>query len=219
MQPEKLDDEFLTRLKKLKADFYVVAAYAKILPKKLLQIPHLGVIGVHPSLLPKYRGATPIQSAILSGGEKTGISLYLIDEGMDSGSILAQRELEIVDVDYRKLEEELAELAGAMLVETLPKFVKGEIKPMPQDDSRATYTRKFKTEDGFIDSEALRKAEAGDKKLAKEIYNKIRALNPEPGVYTIKNGKRIKLLKAKLAESGELILLEIQKEGGKPQTI
>ncbi|MCP6720015.1 MAG: methionyl-tRNA formyltransferase [Patescibacteria group bacterium] len=204
-----------------KPDFFIVAAYAKIIPKDILKIPRLGTVGVHPSLLPKYRGPTPIQAAILSGDEKTGVTLFLIDEEIDHGPILAQRALENYELgimNYKELEKGLAGMSGDLLVETLLKFIKGEIKPQPQDETQATYTKKFKIEDAYVDLEK-------DNPVA--VERKIRALNPEPGVWTISTGgkpfdiaqgKRVKLLEAELAER-ELKLKKIQVEGKKPQEL
>jgi len=213
-QPEKIDNAFLTELKDTKADFYIVAAYSKILPTELLAIPLLGVIGVHPSLLPKYRGSTPIQSAILTGEEGTGVSLYLMDEKMDAGPVLARQETRDKGQDYLTLMRELAKLAGDMLIEILPKFVARETNPLPQDETKATYTKKFNNENAYVSPEDLKNAETNDNEKALEIWRKIRALNPEPGTWTMKDGKRLKLLEAKI-ENGLLKLTKIQKEGGK----
>ncbi len=213
-QPEKIDDAFLDELKNIKADFYIVAAYSKILPTELLAIPLLGVIGVHPSLLPKYRGSTPIQSAILAGEEETGVSLYLMDERMDAGPVLAQHTAKNKGQDYLTLMGELAKLAGDMLIEILPKFVAKEINSLPQDGTKATYTKKFNNEDAYVSPEDLREAENNGGEKAMEIWRKIRALNPEPGTWTMKDGKRLKLLEAKI-ENSLLKLTKVQKEGGK----
>lgn len=216
LQPDKLDAEFLEKLKSFNADFFVVAAYAKILKKELLAIPALGVIGVHPSLLPRHRGASPIQSAILSGDEVTGVDLFLLGPGVDDGPVLAEAKCNIAGQNYLELQDKLGRLGGNLLVKTLPDFMTGKIKPIPQNDAKATLTKKFKTEDGFIEYDDLKQAQNGENpaKIA-EIERKIRALTPEPGVYTIDAGKRVKLLKAHI-EDGKLRLTRIQKEGGKP---
>lgn len=224
MQPEKIDEVFMKRLEALEPDFFVVAAYAKILPKAILDIPRLGTLGVHPSLLPKYRGASPIQSAILSGEAETGVTIYLIDEKMDHGPIFIQETLAIPggvpasDLPYTDLEEHLATLGSKLLVRTIPGFLEEKIKPRIQDESQATFTKKFKTEDGFVEAANLRDASAGNEKKAREILRKINALNPEPGVWTMQDGKRIKLLKAK-QDGNRLVLLETQKEGERPKLI
>jgi len=218
-------------IKKLQPDLAVVAAFGMIFPKEILTIPKYGFINLHPSLLPKYRGPTPIQTAILNGDEQTGVTLYLMDEETDHGPILAQRELEIHNTDYLLLSTKLAEMGAELLIETLPKYIEGKITPppaspgeawragLPQDESRATYTKKFKTEDAYIEPVDLEKAEQEGGQIALEIDRKIRALNPEPGVFTLsplKGGlKRIKLLAAKIAD-GKLKITKIQVEGKKP---
>ncbi len=191
-------------------DFFIVAAYSKILPKYVIELPKLGVIGVHPSLLPKYRGATPIQSAILAGETETGTSLFMIDEKVDNGPVLAQKSLPIEQNDYQTLENRLAHLSGKLLAEILPDFIAGKIKPKPQNDDDATFTKKFSTEDGLVD-------------LAKDdpvmIERKVRALSAEPGVWTHReDGRRMKILKAEVVD-GQLKLREIQYEGGRPQKV
>ena len=216
LQPENPSD-IIPYLSEIKPDIFIVAAYAKILPKGVVGIPKLGAIGVHPSLLPKYRGASPIQSAILNGEEKTGVTLYLLDEKMDHGEIVSSIKYQVSSSDtYKTLEKKLAELGGNLLAETLPKFLNGEIKPMPQNESEATYTKKISTQDAFVDENKLNEAVGGkNREVAEEIYGKILALTPEPGVWTLKGGKRIKLLEAGL-RNGNLILKVIQTEGQKP---
>lgn len=189
LQPEKLSD-VSGQLSDAGAEFFVVAAYAKIIPHDILNIPRRGVIGVHPSLLPKYRGPSPIQQAILEGEKETGVTLYLLDEKVDHGPILTADNLQLTtDYNYETLEEKLARMAGELLVGILPKYIEGKIQLQEQDHTKATFTKKFITEDGFVD-------------LSKDdpeiIARKIRALNPEPGVYTIQNGKRLKLLEVKM---------------------
>src|SRR3989344_7367868 len=156
LQPETKQDLLAIShlLLATKIDFAIVAAYAHIIPKEILDIPRLGTIGVHPSLLPKYRGPSPVQAALLNGDAETGVTLYLMDEKIDHGAILVQRELTMTnDDDYNTLMKKLAELSGDLLIATLPKFIDGKITPMPQDESQATYTKKFKTEDAFVDVE------------------------------------------------------------------
>jgi methionyl-tRNA formyltransferase len=223
-QPENLA-ELLTlgpELAEIKPDFFVVAAYAKIIPRAILEIPRLGTLGVHPSILPRYRGASPIQSAILGGELETGTTIYLIDEKTDHGPILVQENLAgygpnlpIAEVPYLELQEKLAVLGAKLLVECIPDFLDGTLPRQIQDESQATYTKKFKTEDGFVDSEDLDIAISGDTEKANEILRKINALNPEPGVWMMKDGSRIKLLAAKL-QNGSLVLTRTQREGEKP---
>ena len=214
--------ELLEIVKNLQPDLAVTAAFGMIFPKEILEIPKYGFINVHPSLLPKYRGPTPIQTAILNGDKETGVSLFLIDEEMDHGPILAKRELEfpISNFQFPILSQKLAELGADLLIETLPKYINGEIKPQAQDESQATYTKKFSTQDAYIEPKDLEIAQekGGDKAI--EIERKIRALNPEPGTFTLslsKGGlKRTKLLEAKIIDE-KLKITKIQVEGGKPQ--
>lgn len=195
-------------------DLFAVAAYAKIIPKKILEIPKMGAIGVHPSLLPKYRGPTPIQTAILNGEKTAGVTLFLMDEQIDHGPVLAQRAIEGIEtMNYEELHDKLAEIGGELLVETLQKYPKGEFTLRPQNESEATYTKKFADEDGFVDI---------DKDNPLLLERKIRALNPETGVWTFQRindrTKRMKILDAKL-EDGKLKLKKIQWEGKKPQIL
>lgn len=221
-------DDVLTirdKLLAIRPDVFVVAAYAKILPKEILEIPRLGIIGVHPSLLPKFRGPSPIQSAILAGETETGVSLFLMDEKLDHGPIIAERTITLDSLfaySY-ELENRLAEAGAALLLETLPGFVEGRGQSpayrLPQNESRATYTKRFTSEDGLIPPEDLEiSTSGGSPEKAAEIHRKIRALNPEPGVWTIQDGKRVKLLDAKLIDS-RLQLTKIQKEGKTPSVL
>ncbi len=222
LQPEILDNDFLEKLKSYKADFYVVAAYSKILNGKLINIPPRGVVGVHPSLLPKLRGASPIQSAILEGNETTGVTLFLIDEKVDHGVILAQQTLNrelnppTGRMNYEELSQKLAELSGNLLINILPRFTEGEIRPEPQNEDEATFTKKFTTKDAEVNVEDLKKAISGeDGQLADFVDRKIKALNPEPGVFTFIENKRTKLLSSDI-KNGKLELKEIQFEGKNP---
>lgn len=224
LQPEKLDADFIQKLKHFNPDFFIVAAYAKIIKQEVLDIPKLGTIGTHPSLLPKYRGSSPIQSQILSGDKTIGTTLYLMDAGMDSGSILAQRILN----DYQLTDKfsdtlnKLANLSGDLLIETLPKFLTNEIRPQEQNHSQATFTKKFTTQDAFIEPTDLEAATNSGGDIAVQVYNKIRALNPEPGTWTMNQqvgGKRMKILEAELTPENKLKLKIIQFEGKKPASI
>lgn len=211
-----------------KWDFFLVASYGKIIPKDVLSIPRLGVVNVHPSLLPKYRGPTPIQSAILNGEEKTGVSLIFLDEEVDHGPVLKKQELRIKNQGYETLARDLAALGAELLIDTLPKFLKGEVKPTAQDHAKATFTKKFTPDDAFVKYDDLAVALSGaSPRDALRIDRMIRALNPEPGVWTRTNNspflnlpknKRIKLLAAEIS-SGKLRLKQIQVEGKKPRLL
>lgn len=214
LQPEVLDEGFAQELKSLKPDFGILAAYGKIVPKAVIDVFPKGIIVVHPSLLPKYRGATPIQSAILAGKKETGTTLILMDEKVDHGPIITSSNLSMSDVDnFESLSKKLAELSGSLLIKTLPDYLSGKIKPQEQDHAQATYTKKFTTEDGFVDLK---------KDPPDLIWLKVRALNPEPGVFTLNlsrggpSPKRMKILEADLVE-GRLVLKKVQMEGEKPK--
>jgi len=220
LQPEKLDAEFQAKLRSRNPDFFVAFAYNKILRKEVLEIPRLGTVGVHPSLLPKYRGPSPFQTALLNGEPETGVTLYLLDEGVDSGPILARSEpVAITGTDtFNSLAEKLSDIGGNLLVAMLPSFCEGKITPVQQGDVGATFTKKFTTEDGFVTPKDLRAAQQGDTEKAMTLDRKIRALNPEPGVWTEENGKRLKLLEAKLV-NGSLRLTVTQREGERAKQI
>ncbi|PIS35016.1 MAG: methionyl-tRNA formyltransferase [Parcubacteria group bacterium CG08_land_8_20_14_0_20_38_56] len=194
LQPGKIENCKLSRrsgipllsgkIENLKPDLGIVAAYGKILPKDILDIPKYGFINIHPSLLPKYRGPSPIQYAILNGEKEAGITIILMNEKVDAGPILSNIKYQILNIKitYKELEKELAELGAKLLIEIIPKWINREIRPIPQDESRATYTKILTREDGKIDWQ----------KSAKEIESQIRAFNPEPGTFTsfkIKNKK------------------------------
>lgn len=208
LQPEKLDDAFITELKKLGAEVGVLAAYGKIIPPAVFDIFPKGIVVVHPSLLPKYRGATPIQSVILGGEDLTGTTLFVMDEKVDHGPVLGSTQVPLLDMDtYVALADKLAEASAALLLETLPKYVGGEIMPVAQSEAGATYTKKFSGEDGYVDLEK-------DEPIA--VWRKVRALNPEPGVWTMKDGKRMKILAADLVD-GKLSLTRTQFDGELPK--
>jgi methionyl-tRNA formyltransferase len=221
-QPENLSD-IKSQLSKINCQIFMVAAYAQIIPKEILEIPILGTIGVHPSLLPKYRGPTPIQTAILNGEEKTGVTLFLMDEKMDHGPIISNEKLVMSNEETTKtLTNKLAELGAELLIDFLKEHGNAQkdekINGVAQDESQATYTKKFSTEDAYLEPLNLEKAQNEGGEIAIQISRKIRALNPEPGTWTIKNGKRVKILEAKLI-NGKLKITKIQTEGKKPQII
>lgn len=192
-EPDKFDESTVNKLTELNPDIAIVAAYGKILPENVLGIPPHGTINVHASLLPKYRGASPIQNVLLNGEEKTGITIMLMDRGVDTGEIISQAEISIEPADTTKsLTDKLAILGSELLIKTLPDYVDGKIKPKKQDDSLATLCQLIKREDGLVDWNDT----------AENICNKFRAFQPWPGVYTFweNNGspKRIKLVKISL---------------------
>lgn len=190
-QPTNLKDiKVIREIKAVGADLFVVAAYGKILPKEIIEIPKYGAINVHASLLPKYRGASPVQCAILAGEKETGITLMLMNEKMDEGDILIQEEIKIGENEtVEKLMERLEGLAARMIVKFIPNWIKGKIKPVPQNHKKATYCKPILRQDGKIDWNSD----------ADEIYRKWRAYHPWPGIYAFyktKNSfKRLKLIK------------------------
>jgi methionyl-tRNA formyltransferase len=220
LQPEKLDTEFQEKIKALNPDFFVIFAYGKIFKKEMLDVPRLGALAIHPSFLPKYRGPSPFQTALVNGETETGVTLFLLDENVDSGPILAEsKPVAITDTDtFGSLAKKLADIGGDLLVETLPSFFAGKITPVPQKVADATFTKKFTTEDGFVEPDDLKAAEQGDARKAAYLDRKIRALNPEPGVWTMRDGKRLKLLEAKI-EHGALRLTVTQRESERVKTI
>jgi methionyl-tRNA formyltransferase len=176
LQPLKMKDpEFFHALAGWKPDLIAVAAFGRILPPVILSLPLLGCINVHGSILPKYRGAAPIQWAIINGETETGITTMLMDEGMDTGAILLQETIPITPDDtVGTLSPRLAELGGNLLVETITRLKAGTLIPRPQDSSRATLAPLLKKEDGVIDW-AL---------PAIALANRVRGLSPWPGAYT-----------------------------------
>lgn len=168
----------------------IVAQYGLRIPKHILNAPQYGTMNVHTSLLPKYRGASPIQSALINGETKTGVTIMLMDEGLDTGPIILQKEIAIaLDDTYETLDKKLALLGLDALIEAVPQYVEGKLRPTSQNDSKATTCKKLSREDGKIDWN----------KSAEEIYNLYRGLTPWPGVWTMLQGKRLKLLNIKPA--------------------
>jgi methionyl-tRNA formyltransferase len=165
------------------------------LSKEILKIPVFGCLNVHPSLLPKYRGCSPIQTAILKGDKKTGVTIFLMAEKIDQGKIISQKEIKISsNDDYLSLEKKLAKLGSDLLVKTIPKWIKGEIKAKKQTEEKSSYAPPLRKEDGRIDWS----------KKAEEIERKVRAFRPWPGAFTFwsKSDKkiRLKILSSKVEE-------------------
>ncbi|NSW90825.1 MAG: methionyl-tRNA formyltransferase [Firmicutes bacterium] len=191
LQPEKVNtEEFVSTLKKIAPDLLITAAYGKILPQEVLDIPKKGCINVHASLLPKYRGAAPINWAIINGETKTGITTMLTDAGMDTGDILLKREIDIPeDMTAGELHDKLAFLGAEVLKDTLEMIKTGTIQRIPQREEEASYAPMLKKEMGLIDWD----------KPSENIHNLIRGTNPWPGAYTFYKGKRVKIWKSKVA--------------------
>jgi len=187
-QPVKLrNPDEVARLAALKPDLILVAAFGQILPQSVLDIPKFGCLNIHPSLLPEYRGATPIPAAILAGDKETGVTIMLMDAGMDTGPIISQIIVGIEPDDTTEsLTTRLAQAGVRLLGEALPLWFEGSLKPQPQDGSKATYTKPVTKDDGTIDWQMS----------AVEISRRIRAFHPWPGCYTWWQGKLLKVLEA-----------------------
>lgn len=188
-QPDKIlniKDEILD----LKPDLIIVIAYAQIIPEDILNIPKYGVVNVHGSLLPKYRGASCIQAALLNGDKKTGVTIMKMDKGLDTGPILAQDEIVISEKDtFGSLYVKLSELGAKILTSSLIKYVVGEIKPVAQNNDKASYVGLLKKQDGEIDW----------KKDADEIERHVRAMFPWPGAFTFLGNKEQEIKNKKLS--------------------
>jgi len=191
LQPERIKDPvFLDELSAMNPDMIVVAAYGKILPPRILKLPPLGCINVHASLLPKYRGAAPIQWAILKGEKKTGVTTMVMDEGMDTGDILLQEETEITEDDTAEtLSRKLSEMGASLLRKTIQGIKQGSLKSIPQAGT-PSYAPILKKGDGRIDWS----------KSAEEIRNSVRGMYPWPGAYCYLNRERIKIIRVKVRE-------------------
>jgi methionyl-tRNA formyltransferase len=232
LQPERArNEEFIQQLRELQPELIAVAAYGQILPRTILELPRFGCLNVHTSLLPQYRGAAPIQWAILKGESKTGVTIMKMDEGMDTGAILTQLETPIQpEDDSARLHDRLAKLGAELLIQTIPDYVAGKISPRPQPAERVSYAPKIKKEDGRIDWS----------QPAEAIWNRVRGLVPWPGAFTLLRAEpkpqvlkiwQVQLVEGKgnpgevlqadrnglviAAGSGALKVLAVQREGGR----
>ena len=234
IQPKRMkDEEVIAKIKEINPDLIVVVAYGKILPKEIIDIPKYGIINVHSSLLPKYRGASPIHSAILNGDKESGVSIMYIEEGLDSGDVILKEICEITEDDtLGTLHDRLKELGAIGLEKALKLIEAGEVKAEKQDDSKATFVKPITKEQAKIDWNNTKEV----------IFNQIRGLNPFPGAYTHnEKNENIKIYKSEKLEkeydgengtvvemtkkgpvvkvaNGALRLLEIKFEGKKLQS-
>jgi methionyl-tRNA formyltransferase len=235
LQPLKARDEkFLGQLRELKPDLLVVVAYGQILPQPILDLPRFGSLNVHTSLLPKYRGAAPIQWAVANGDAETGVTIMKMDAGLDTGPVLSMRRAPILPTaESQTLHDRLAQLGAELLIETIPDFIAGKILPQPQPAEGSTYAAKIKREDGKIDWN----------QPALQIWNRLRAFTPWPGAFTFlpaepkpqllkiwkvevdsQPGEAGKVLSADKTGivvgcgQGALRILELQREGGRRLT-
>src|SRR5216684_5822919 len=227
LQPVKLrDPAFWETVRKLSVEVGVVAAYGKILPRELLETPARGCVNVHASLLPRFRGAAPIQWAIASGDEKTGVCLMKMDAGLDTGPVLACEETPIrPDETFDSLQSTLAELGGQVLRKYLPPYLRGVLAAVPQRSEDAVHAPILKREDGRLDFS----------RSASELERRIRAFDPWPGSFTAIGGRALKVHRARVESAtgapgevlsiapvlevacgrGSLVLLEVQPEGNR----
>ena len=210
IQPKRMkDEEVIAKIKEINPDLIVVVAYGKILPKEIIDIPKYGIINVHSSLLPKYRGASPIHSAILNGDKESGVSIMYIEEGLDSGDVILKETCEITEDDtLGTLHDRLKELGAIGLEKALKLIEAEEVKAEKQDDSKATFVKPITKEQAKIDWNNTKEV----------IFNQIRGLNPFPGAYThneknenIKIYKSEKLEKEYAGENGTVV--EMTKKG------
>lgn len=234
IQPKRMkDEEVIDKIKEVNPDLIVVVAYGKILPKEIIDIPKYGIINVHSSLLPKYRGASPIHSAILNGDKESGVSIMYIEEGLDSGDVILKETCEITEDDtLGTLHDRLKELGAIGLEKALKLIEAEEVKAEKQDDSKATFVKPITKEQAKIDWNNTKEV----------IFNQIRGLNPFPGAYTHnEKNENIKIYKSEKLEkeydgengtvvemtkkgpvvkvaNGALRLLEIKFEGKKLQS-
>ncbi|MBM3119219.1 MAG: methionyl-tRNA formyltransferase [Chloroflexi bacterium] len=205
VQPDSLkDSNAIERLASYAPDLLVVAAFGQILPPEILALPKFGCLNVHPSLLPKYRGASPVATAILQGEEVTGVTIMLLDAGMDTGPIINQKEMPISAEDTTgSLTAKLAQTGAQLLMETLPLWLDEQIKPRAQEESQASYTKVITKNDGQIDWQLA----------ALDLWRQVRAFDPWPGCYTWWRGKRLKIGKVvplsegKTGELGKVVTL------------
>jgi methionyl-tRNA formyltransferase len=215
----KIDAEIEARIRELGCEFAVLVSYGKIVPARIIELFPKGILNIHPSLLPKLRGPSPIKSAILENYLETGVSIMLLDKELDHGPILAQRKIDLSPKTSNDLElgSELLRVGTLLLNEILPDYLSGKLEPKEQDHSFASFTRKFDAKDGLIDKSLILGQSRLDEVTLAE--RKVRALNHEPGTYclfdTEKGPKRVKVLSAKV-EGAMLVPNLVQPAGKKP---
>jgi len=233
LQPERArNEDFIQELRRLQPDLIAMAEYGQILPKAILDLPRLGCLNVHTSLLPKYRGAAPIQWAILNDESETGVTIMKMDPGLDTGDILTQRATPIrPDDDSQTLHDRLAALGAELLIETIREYAAGRVTPRPQAAEGASHARKITKEDGLLDWRLP----------ARTLWNRVRAFTPWPGAFTHLGPRPVllKIWRAELAEEsgppGEILsadrtglvvacgekslrIFDLQREGGRRMT-
>ena len=204
LQPEKIKtDEFTSKLEELQPDLIIVVAFGQILSKRILDLPKFGCINVHASLLPRYRGAAPIEWSLINGETKTGVTTMMMDVGLDTGDMLIKREVDITeDMILPELREKLMQLGAEALIETIDRLVDGTLERHKQDDSLSNYAPMLKKETGLIDWS----------KSAQDIHNLVRGLYG--GAYTVIDGQKYKIWRTRIVD-GKLEILEIQAPNSK----
>lgn len=207
IQPIKIRNEYQEILS-LDPDIIITCAYGQIIPKEVLDYPKYGCINVHASLLPKYRGGAPIHRSIINGDEKTGITIMYMDEGMDTGDIISQEEIPILDIDnLESIHDKLSELGSRLLLDTLPSIIDGTNKRIKQDESLVEYAYNIKREEEHIDFY----------KTSREIFNLIRGLSPVPSSNAVLDDLEMKILESKIGSDnytgicGEIV--DVTREG------
>ncbi len=187
------DEEFMAKLESLQPDFIVVAAFGQILPERVLNIPKYDCVNVHGSLLPKLRGAAPMQYSILQGDPVSGVTIMKMAKGLDTGDMISQAEMNIEGMTIHEFSEKLAVLGADLLVKTLPEIAEGNVTYTPQNDAESSYASMIRKTDGLTDFSGP----------AAEEERKIRAYDPWPALYSYLNGKQMKFFKAEVLEDGE----------------
>lgn len=205
LSPEKINDAFIAELSKYSIDLSVVVAYGSILPESVINFPKFGTLNIHYSLLPKYRGASPVESALLNGDAETGVAIQKMVRRLDAGDIIALENFAISEsISKDELRSELIELGANLLIKILPDYIENKITPIAQDEKLATHCGKIKKEDGLIN--------LADNGIIN--YNKYRAYSGWPGVYFFQDNKRIKITKAHL-DNGQFVIEKVIPEGKK----
>lgn len=205
LSPEKINDDFAQDISKYDIDISIVVAYGSILPESIINFPKFGTLNIHYSLLPKYRGASPVESALLNGDIETGVAIQKMVRKLDAGDIVALEKFAINEnISKDELRSELIELGANLLIKILPDYIENKITPVVQDENLATHCGKIKKEDGLIN--------LNDNGITK--YNKYRAYSGWPGVYFFQDNKRIKITKAHL-DNGQFVIEKVIPEGKK----
>ncbi|MFA4995542.1 MAG: methionyl-tRNA formyltransferase [Patescibacteria group bacterium] len=198
--------ETIEKIKKLKPELGVMADFGQIIPREVLDIPEHGVINIHPSLLPKHRGSSPIQQTILDGDKFTGVSLILTSEKMDAGDIISQTKVELSGAETSGiLKDYLSQIGASMLLNSIPYYMTGDLKPFPQKEEKATYTKMIKPEDGYVDAQTK----------AAVVERKVRAFDQWPKVYTKIKNKRVQITSSHFEEDGVFVIDRVKPEGKK----